>query len=276
MNFISIGKRKKQSIATPSFVVVLVLVSSALFIHVFSPLILSRLAHTAARPFWRAEQAAVGRASDIAALFTFKQALIEENKKLKKELVDMRLHTYARRLFFEENKRLKELLGRSAKEETILATVLARPNTSLYDTLVIDVGEEHDIRGGDLVLVSDNIVIGSVNGVFQNTSLVTFFSTPGVEVSVAIGPEQITTVAIGQGGGTFVARLPRDVGIAEGDTIVMPGINPKFFGIVEEIVADPTEPFQTILFKNPVNVAEIKWVQILRTNGEQQTISNEN
>lgn len=256
-------RNKKNTTYTPVFFVVLILILSAILFHSFSPSLFPRLTHSLARPLWSMGQATVSSGVQWAQLFAFKGALIEENKKLKEELKGMHLELFTRNLFFEENQRLKEIVNRDEIEETILATVLVRPSVSLYDTFVIDAGEEQGITLGSSVLVSKDIIIGRVHKVLKNTSLITLFSTPGEETRVVIGPEGITAIAKGRGSGNFSARLPRDVGVLEGDVVVMPGINPKLFAIVEKIIIDPTEPFKIILFKNPVNAAEITWTLIL-------------
>jgi len=82
---------------------------------------------------------------------------------------------------------------------------------------------------------------------------------------VSIGPENIAAEAIGRGGGNFIVKLPRGVGVEKGDIITMPDISARIFAVVEEIESNPSDPFVTILFKNPVNFNEIKWVQVIKS-----------
>jgi cell shape-determining protein MreC len=158
---------------------------------------------------------------------------------------------------------LKELLGRTVFTNTILGAVLVRPNVSLYDTFVIDIGAREGISVGDLIVVSGDTIMGTISEVYNTTSKVKLFSTPGEITRVTIGASAISADAEGRGGGNFQAKLPRDVDVEEGDSVIMPGITQKLFGVVEKVVSNPTDPFKTILFKNPINSAEIEWVQVI-------------
>lgn len=242
------------------------MVASIALVHFFFPQTVSGFLHTIARPLWNAQRATVALMEGVPHFLQSKQKLIEENNTLSDKIKVMQLQLYSRNVLYEENKELKELLGRETAEHTLLAGILSRPNSSLYDTFVIDIGRNAGVGEGARVMVSGDIVIGIVDAVFKNTSLVTLFSTPGEETEIVIGPQQIIATAIGRGGGNFIAQLPRDVGIEEGDSIVIPGVDTKLFGIVETIEADITQPFQTILFKNPVNMAEIRWVQVVKNS----------
>jgi cell shape-determining protein MreC len=102
-----------------------------------------------------------------------------------------------------------------------------------------------------------------VTEVYQRSSIVTLFSSPGVLTSVVIGPSHIQATAEGKGGGNFEAVLPRGVAVQEGDAILMPGINPLLFGTILKILAAPSDSFQTILFKNPVNMFELYYLELV-------------
>jgi len=256
--------RKNKKTLTPAGTGILVAVVSLALVHFFFPHTVSGFLHTIARPLWSAQQATVVLIEGVPQYLQSKQKLITENSTLQSQIKVMQLQLHSRNVLYEENKTLKELLGRGTAEDTLLAGILSRPHSSLYDTFVIDIGRTDGVEEGASVVVSGDIVIGVVERVFKNTSLVTLFSTPGVETEIVIGLQQIVATAIGRGGGNFVAQLPRDVGIEEGDSIVIPGVGIKLFGIVETIEVDITQPFQTILFKNPVNIAEIKWVQVVK------------
>jgi len=255
--------RKNKKTLTPAGTGILVVVASIALVHFFFPHTVSLFLHTIARPLWSAQQATVALIEGVPHFLQSKQKLITENSTLQSQIKVMQLQLHSRNVLYEENKTLKELLGRGTAEDTLLAGILSRPHSSLYDTFVIDIGRSEGVKKGARVVVSGDIVIGVVEKVFKNTSLVTLFSTPGVETEIVIGLQQIVATAIGRGGGNFIAQLPRDAGIEEGDSIVIPGVGIKLFGIVETIEVDITQPFQTILFKNPVNMAEIKWVQVV-------------
>ena len=56
--------------------------------------------------------------------------------------------------------------------------------------------------------------------------------------------------------------IPRDLTLAEGDQAVLPGINPYVVGIVQTIISDPRDPFIKALLTSPVNMQELKFVEV--------------
>ncbi|MFQ5661873.1 MAG: rod shape-determining protein MreC [Candidatus Paceibacteria bacterium] len=250
---------------TKVFLGVLLVVLILALVQIIFPNSLSGVSNFVAAPFWKSKNFTVSKVANSAELLRSKRSLIEENNNLKAEIELNNLKLLSLDLFKEENIRLKELFDRqiSSTDNSILGVVLVRPSASLYDTLVIDVGAESDVSEGDYVFVSGDIFIGRINEVYKNTSLVKLFSSPGEITQVRVGLDGVSASAEGVGGGNFIAELPRGIGIEEGDMVVMPNISTRVFAVVEEIDADPSDPFLTVLFKNPINLNDIKWVQVL-------------
>lgn len=163
----------------------------------------------------------------------------------------------------EENMSLKESLNRTSQDKNfLLSSILVKPNSSPYDTLIVDVGEKHGVKIGDLVFVFGNIPVGKIAEVYDKTSKVILFSNSkeGTEVSL----DQVYFKMIGRGGGNFEIDLPRDFEIEKGAEVVLPGITPYTVAIFEKIISDPRDSFARALFVSPVNIQEIKFVEIQR------------
>lgn len=243
--------------------VIIVFIAIVAVIQAIFPNFFSQTMHYTARPLWKIKNSLTAISVDTIQLLKSKRGLIEENNILREKEREVFVKLLERNILKEENKLLKELFGRTIYEDAILATVLARPNVSPYDTLIIDGGKNSGIKEGNNVTVSGSIVIGEISNVYENTAIVRLFSSPNEKTIVAVGQENIFTEAMGQGGGNFIIHIPRDADVSEGDIITMPDINTKIFGVVEKILEDPSDPFKTILFKNPINMAEVKWVQVI-------------
>lgn len=221
------------------------------------------VAHRIAYPFWSAQFSVRNGADTFLAAVRSKQSLAEENSRLTRVVnatESLRLENVALR---DENETLKTILGRPTPEYSVIAAVLARPAVSPYDTIVVDVGRSAGVFSGDLVLSEAGVAVGTVTQSNERTSIVTLFSSPGLETQVFIGPRALSAIATGHGAGNFEVHLPRGVEIEEGDAITMPGINPRVFAVAEKIIGDPADPLQTILFKNPMNFSEIRFVEIV-------------
>ncbi|MDP6387701.1 MAG: rod shape-determining protein MreC [Candidatus Pacebacteria bacterium] len=254
-----------RGLSTKTFTTILLIIGILAAVHIFFPNALSGASHFISAPLWSAKNVAVESTLNSVQLLRSKKALVTENKNLKGRIKEIKFKLLSTELLKQENNSLNELFNRQIFdiEDTVLGTVLARPAVSFYDTFVIDIGKNADIRGGENVLVFEDIFIGTVDKVHRTTSTVKLFSSPGEVSQVSIGPENIAASAEGIGGGNFIIKLPRGAEIQKGDIVTMPKISTKIFAVVEEIESDPSDPFLTVLFKNPVNMNEVKWVQVV-------------
>jgi len=215
-----------------------------------------------ATPMWKAQNTISGVFNDIGAAITSKKELNDEIRRLKEELEIAGVKLLDRNLLYEENVNLKEILDRDTSYSSVFAVVLTKPNRSPYDTVIIDVGRNAGIESGGIVLYGDNIVIGKISDVYKNSSKVILFSSPGEELDVVVGKDNIPTTAYGRGGGNFELRLPRDTDVFVGDVVYVPGINTRVLGRIEYIESKPSDPFKTMILKGPVNIFKIKWVEV--------------
>ena len=56
--------------------------------------------------------------------------------------------------------------------------------------------------------------------------------------------------------------MPKDFTIQKGDQVVMPGLNSYVLAIVQTIISDPRDPFIKALLTSPVNIQELKFVEV--------------
>ncbi len=223
--------------------IVLLIVLFLVIVYFVAPNILSNTLLTIIKPFWSINR---GETPDVATLSPSAQnILIRELQK--------------------ENDDLKSALGRNEQNDFVLAYILKKPPFTAYDTFILDVGAEQGLKVGDKVYSSGNILIGDIAEVYHSTSKVILYSSSGTKYEVLIGNTNIQATAIGRGGGTFETVLPRDVKIYEGDTVSVPDISNSVFGIVGKIIADPVRTFSVIIFSQPINIYEQKWVLVSLT-----------
>ncbi len=221
-----------------------------------------------ASPFWQSKNFITSFISDDMGIFQSKAELLKENSDLKNQIKNFAVEDNLFQVVKSENDDLKSLLGRKASsKKEILASILEKPFLSPYDTLVVDAGSSDGISVGDKVLSDDaSTFIGYVSEVFAGQSKVTLYSSPGQKVEVLIGKNNVLKDAYGSGGGNFIAEVPREFDIKEGDPIVIPSVSANVFGIVETINYKEADSFETVMFKNPVNIEELKWVVVLPEN----------
>lgn len=215
-----------------------------------------------AEPVWKSENAVSN--SSFFQYFKFKQTLIDEKLALEQKLFMAGNLLALNQTLQTENENLKDLLGRKdSKQKTVLASVLVKPPQTPYDLLTIDIGADQNIKVGDKVMANANVYIGEVSEVMPNLAKVTLYSTPGRKLSVVLGASSVTMEAVGIGGGNFNILVPREIEVKEGDVIVIPSITANVFGIVEKVNFKETDSFQTVLFKSPINVSELSFVEVV-------------
>ncbi len=229
---------------------------------------ISTAAHYVSEPLWKAGNRVTNTASSYGALLDSKGTLEERNDELEREIEELRLKLLSKNLLLQENKELKATLGRVSSREVVLAAVLAKPNNSPYDTLIIDVGKDKGIEKGDKVLVAGEIVIGTIGEVYAHSSKVELYSSPGLTHNVTVREGTIPATAYGKGAGNFEITLPRDVPIALDDVVTIPDTDIIVLGSILHVEKDPNSPFQTIFVKSPVNFSELRWVEVVTSSPE--------
>ena len=167
-------------------------------------------------------------------------------------------------LLREENKSLKKALGRHDEGSALLARIVRRPPDTLYDTLVIDVGEVHGVSVGDIV-VSNHVVLGVVRKVLDTTATVVLYSAPHEQTRVMIGVGTSTKPALvrGLGAGNYIAQIPRGVSIEPDDLVRLPTMSNYILSRVDRVISQPADSFQTVLFQIPINLSEQEQVLVL-------------
>ena len=210
--------------------------------------------------------------SDLGAYFHSKKILRQDNEYMKFQLSEEANRMSNYNTLLSENEKLKEILNRiGEKRNLILASILAKPNHSLYDTLIIDVGSKQGIIAGQKVFALGDIPIGYIAEIYPGSSKVVLFSNPKERTMVIVSlgrsrtgeaGKDIFLEAVGRGGGNFEMTLPRDFSLEPGTEVILPGIFPQVLAKVATIISDPRDSFQKALLTSPVNIFELKFVEV--------------
>lgn len=246
-------------------------VSSLVIIFLLCLLINTSLGHRAvffvAKPFLYINKGFTGLFGSVVDNLRTKSAIIEENNNLIKKLGSYNSLVFINQVLEKENEDLKSLLGKkSMKVNTVVASVLSKPPHSMYDSLIIDAGQTDGVVIGDKVLVDGTVFVGEISEVYGNESKVKMYSSPQEKFFVIIGKSGIQAEAEGLGSGNFRVILPKEIGVEVGDSVSIPSITPNVFGLIEKIDSKGNDSFQTLLFKTPINLFELKWVEVVLKN----------
>lgn len=224
---------------------------------------LSFVGHTIARPVLILGNGIENKFSNIGSYFYFKKSLNKENEDLKNQLNGMLARVSNYNSVLDENIKLKDILGRKTEgKEFIVASILSLGRESIYGTVVIDAGKNQNIHEGKRVFALGNIPIGRVSEVYADSSKVVLYSNPGENTEVVLGGKDVFMTAVGRGGGNFEMLLPRDFVLDIGTEIDLPGTHPYILGYVASIVSDPRDAYQKALLRSPINIFELKFVEV--------------
>jgi cell shape-determining protein MreC len=169
--------------------------------------------------------------------------LEDEIKSLKQALVVAERSDVTQQRLWEENNRLRSLLG-AASEERIAAAVIARPNELPYDLLQIDRGSNSGVEVGSPVFIGKDVVIGLVVHVATDYSFVQLVTSPGFAASAFISGPNVVVAMEGMGSGVARVRVPQGVPLAIGNLVYLPSVEPGIFGRISYIENRPTQPEQ--------------------------------
>ncbi len=270
MSYLLDKKNQRKKIFTGA-----ILVFAFFVIFYFRVSVWKGLSYTSSKiftPFLFVGRGVSERFGSIHAYFLSKDNLYQNNLDLKSDLESYHAQIANYNTLLADDATLKEMLGRKdIKANTILATILSKPNKSAYDTLVIDIGSNHGIKVGSTVLSLGYTIqgepigvvpIGKVSDVYNSSSKVILFSSSGEHTQVVTSEKDVYAEVVGRGGGNFEMVLPKGSTMQKGDQVVLPGINSYIVGIVQTILSDPRDAFAKALLSSPVNIQELKFVEV--------------
>jgi len=211
-------------------------------------------------PLWQAQNFT----SDyLAVAVSSKKELWKQNELLRAEVERLTLRASVEGNVRDENEKLKDMLGRKPVEaKFVLAAILAKPNVTPYDTLIIDRGSADGIALDMRVFVGGDVLVGEVESVEEHTARVILYSAPGIISQVVYGNTGRFFNARGQGNGTFEVDVARDIEVAEGDMFFYPGYDNTPLGVAKKVDFDARDSFKQVLMKSPVNIQEERWVEV--------------
>ena len=261
MNYRLDKKNKKKKVFKFAFIAIVVFL-----IFIFRATIFGSLSFTTSsifRPVLVFGNNVGGEISNIGSIFHNRRSLMLENEDLKSQILQSQADRANYASVLDENNKLKETLGRKNwNANLILGNILSEKNESVYSSLIIDIGMNQGVLIGQRVFALGNIPIGRIVEVDANSSKVILFSSPGEKTEVIINGKNIFMEAVGRGGGNFEMILPRDFVLDVGTEVVLPGATPYVLGTVATIISDPRDAFQKALLVSPVNIQELKFVQV--------------
>lgn len=250
------GKRvKKKDKAFRNTILVLLVLFFVL--NIFRIPVFNSFGLTVSKYFLLGRDVVFAPLNTVTQYFQSKDALIQENEELQKELIDLKIVSLTNDVL--ENQ-YQELLSFSEDGTSkALAKVLLKPPYSSFDTLIVT-GDFSAISDGTKVFYK-NIILGEISEHTSDVATVRLYSASGnTSVAQLESGEQIDV--IGRGSGMYEILLPKDIEISEGDLILFPDQDIVMFGVVNAILESQDDLFNEVLFNIPIDFRDINFVEL--------------
>lgn len=255
--------RKKPlwvTLATAFFVILLLWTAQR-----FAGGFVGRLAMNIGGPFASAYLSFENKIKFTTAFLHSRTSLVNENKKLRADIENnqaklLRFETLQR----EHDELLTEFNRSPFAGKVVLGNVLSKPPQSPYDVLVVDVGSGHGVVAGNQVYGVGGLPLGRVQETTKTSAKIVMFSSVGEETQVVGGRTSSAFTLVGTGGGNLETQVSQDTDIVIGDTVVLPQFGGNIVASVVAVDTSVASSFKRILFRVPVNVFDIRWVEILK------------
>jgi len=266
----SLHRRKQLARRKPVLTVLVVglLITIMIVLYVASPHFITGVVHSGARPVITAGNWIFQSLSVPVSYFYSKQKLVQENKRLRQELM---LHTISQKqlsVVKSQNKRFKKMWGQSTSTHGILGAVLTRPPHSPYDMITLDIGRENGVEVGDSVIRA-NVSLGTIVEVYPSTSVARLYATSDVTTEGFLESRDLLLELTGTGNGSFRATAPKDISIEKGGIVSDPGRKPLVIAEVVAVQSQANDPQQIVLLQSPVTVTSLRFMQVInRSNND--------
>jgi len=179
----------------------------------------------------------------LPALWRDKIVMQQQINSLEQELAISGKQDLTQQRLFEENNRLRSLLGAPSETRT-LASVIGKPGELPYDLIQIDRGSVDGIQLDAPVYIGADTVIGLVSAVQYDTAFVTLLTTPDFLATVYLSGANVTAVLEGLGGGVARVKVPQGIPLRVNDLVHVPSIQPGVYGKIAWVESEPTQPEQ--------------------------------
>lgn len=231
----------------------------AFLVLVFAKEILGSVASVITAPVFSVRHYIETSAGTVPVFFRSQRDLLAQIRDLEFQIQNGEGASAVQKYLERENEELRKLSSGTTTSPVILAGVVARPPFTPYDTLIIDRGEADGIVRYAPVYIGEHQAAGYVREVSKRNALVTLFSSPDAEATVYVFGPNIFTQAYGEGGGVVRISVPQGMSVAEGDVVLLPGLDAGVLGTVDYVESMPTEPEQRayVIFDTPLQSVRI-------------------
>ncbi|WP_022819932.1 rod shape-determining protein MreC [Fusobacterium russii] len=208
-----------------------------------------------------------------SVIYSYKN-ILEENEKLKKENMELKLINTVNETIKKENSRLTGLLEMRETNKDIrnlkFARVIFRDVNNINSKFYVDLGRKNGIEKNMIVIYND-FLVGRVSEVFEDYSMVTMITDSKARVSVKSDKNLLGISQGSDSGGNEMYFQPStfEESLEVGEEITTSGISDIYpeglkIGKIEEIDKSENNIFKSIKIKPEFESKDLKEVMIYK------------
>ncbi len=207
--------------------------------------------------------------SFAGSFLSSRSSLVEENKRLSTDLDIAQNKLLRFDSVIQENRDILAAYHRTPfAGKAVLANITAKPPQSPYDVLLADIGSNDGIAKGDRVYAVGGIPLGRVDEVTGSTAKIVMFSSFGEQSQVIHERTGSTITLTGNGGGNLESDVAQEMDIEKDDAILLPQFDGAVVANVVDVESTVTGSTKKVLFRIPINIFHIRWVEIMKSTPE--------
>lgn len=218
----------------------------------------------------------------LTAALSSRVDLLEDNRRLRRELLELQFSQQQLAALAQENERLRKLLDSSQRVglDVQVASLLRADLDPFRHRVTIDRGSDSGVKEGMALLDADG-VIGQVTLASLGTAEAILITDPGHAIPVEINRNGVRTVALGTGASDRLELpfLPNSADIQEGDLLVTSGLGGRFprgypVATVTQVTRDPGQAFASIIATPVAKLDRIHEVLLVDTPDQRWIVAD--
>lgn len=180
-------------------------------------------------------------------------SMAEENRLLRDKVALLEVALTQEDEIKQENLQLRDQLGLAERTgyRLLSARVIGREPVGATKTITIDAGSAEGVSVGMPIVVSDGLLVGSVQEVFPQSARVILLLNVSVEVTARLQKSRADGVVTGQqfGQGLVMQLIPQETFVERGNRVVTAGLGDAYppgllIGYVQTVYEDANAIFQ--------------------------------
>ena len=266
MNSLLRNNQRKRTVKSKLLITFFVVAVVLFAMNYFSDGVVTRFTHKPLGVAVLSNDVVAGAIVSFQQTFAQKETLQNKITLLEERIVELELYELNNLVLASENEELRRLLGEKDGHLNtgILARVLSHGGSYPYGTLLISHEQEKPFAVGSLVFGAENIVLAKIVQADGKAAQAQLLAAPKNRTEVLVGvTERITQMTMeGVGNGNLLGKVARDAPISVGDPVVLREKETAIVGYVQSIETTPTDAFQNIRVRTPVNTETIRFVRV--------------